>query len=531
MNARPGASSEPAMHKDDNYETSIGPVVAKLRVNHDAAEITARLQDRHGESVVRATVERSTRPALGVSLRLASETDTDMVRAGVYLGRMRLTVGARGNGLRALLSGAGIKRRLLSAEVYRWDDEGVVSGATIVQAHLWSPDDGSDQRHVWLNVTDKLWGRRQHTDKVLEEREVQVWLPEATYPCTARLVERTVTRPRSPFQRFTRFVEFYDCAAVVPRRKSDSFAHIDDGRVCVEAQSIEQGLGVLTGRILQDRRQYGGQRWANGIPAREKWQDSHKVTVISLDGKALAERDLMHGEVIEFCGVQMRRDEQCGGLVATTTLTSRTVKRGERTMALSGSERLFNCDTVSCKRTNAHLIKDPFYSGFTVHFSPIGTPPVSVAVGSLTSENKGPAIARNGRMHLSALTKYDLDAAREIDPEWVAANHDIVRRVEAGERYTDGRWCAPPDLTQFNGPLPKVGRSIAEEFGYVEQDVAAAVQDLAAHPPEVSPSEEAEGAAAREYAENGPTEKLVAVESGEELAKQMADYRLIDLVK
>jgi len=423
------------MHKDDNYEMTLGGLRAKLRVNHDAREITVRLQDQDGMAVLRATAGRGNGPAIGASLRVDPEGDTDCILAGLYLGRGRVYVGARSPGLAKGLRALGVGRRLLSAELYQWDDRDVVNGATLFQAHLWSRDDGGmGARNVWVNLTDKLWGRSESKDVVLEERDVVVTLPEAAYPCRARLIERTISRPRWPLQRFMRYVEFLDCAAVVPRRKSDSFAHIDDGRSTVEAQSIEAGIGAMTGRILQDRAHFGGKAWASGIPSRAHWQDSHKVSLTTLDrmGGEMAkgytgpsfsiERDLMQGqEPLAVPGAAFARDNDIGGLMAVPTGEHRImVQRGDRHLCNFTKEpvRLFPGDRLTLGEVKLY-----------VHFAPIGPP-------------------------------------------------------RAGSAYD----------------RQPSGETIAEAFGYVEQDVAAAVQDLAAHP-EVSPSDEAEGAAAREYIE------------------------------
>lgn len=423
------------MHKDDNYERTVfSRLRAKLRVNHDAKEITARLQDEEGLSVLRATIGKGYGPALGASLRLDEDSDCDTILAGLYVGRARLYVGARTYGLRDALRRLGIGRRVLSAEVYRWDDTDVANGATLFQAHLWSRDEGRHSpQNVWVNLTDKLWGRCESKDAVLEERDVVLTLPEAAYPCRAKLIERTITRPRWPLQRFVRYIEFLDVAAIVPQRKSDSFAHVNmDGRVTVEGSTIEQGIGALTGRIMQDRAHYGGKRWAHGIPSREHWQDSHKVTLTSLDrmGGALAkgytgpsfsiERDLMQGEEpLVVPGAAFARDNDLGGLMVVPLGEHHImVQRGQRSMCNFTKDpvRLFPGDMLTIGEVKLY-----------VHFAPIGPP------------RAGSAYDRN-----------------------------------------------------------PTGETIAEAFGYVAEDVAAAVQDLAAHP-EVSPTDEAEGAAAREY--------------------------------
>ena len=450
------------MNKDDHYErTLFGRIKAALRVNHEDGSITARLTDPEGISVLRATVCRSHNLALGAAFCVDEGADSDVVRAGLYLGNARLYVGARSPGLRELLRGLGIGRSLTSCEVYRCDDGAVYGPQTTLRAHWMDRDDGAfnGKRDLYFNVTQALFGQWEGEDAVLEDREVDVGLPEATYRTRARLIERTVSLPRWPLKRYRRFVEFIDAAMIVPRRKSDSFQHAGcDGFVTVLGQTIEEGIGELVGRVLRDRKVYGGDAWADGPPPRVKWLDSHKVSLVNHDLSApdlAIEQDLMHGDSIGGSGLgfEISRDGLTGGVLIAPRGMQVIVARGTRQIAdfTSKAQRLYPGDVVRVGEL-----------AFTVHFAPIGPPPgASVRADEITDR-----------------------AARE---GWYAANPDIVAGAREGLVYDGNIWREP------------VGPTVAEEFGMVRSVVAEGLAELQSDLPVVSPSEEAEGEAAREY--------------------------------
>lgn len=120
----------------------------------------------------------------------------------------------------------------------------------------WSSEEG--WRHSWWNVVDTLLGRAVHTSKVVETRDVTVYIPAELFPpeCAepsdvahkgvAKLSRDTWKRPRW-FARSIMRVQLDFPDGVPSGHKGPTYGS------CAPARSIEQGIGEFIGHILERR--------------------------------------------------------------------------------------------------------------------------------------------------------------------------------------------------------------------------------------------------------------------------------------
>lgn len=301
-----------------------GGAVLHIRRNHEAGELTIGVRDHGERRDVRVTICPSHCIGLGASLTLEDGAE-EPLKAALHLGPVTLYFGARGTyGRRhpthrdiyieppgilrraiAALTGEH-KRRKVSVVVDRFDG-GMIQGPSIsARVVLWD-DDSSWERgksRQWsANLTRLLWGKAAQTEnEVIEEREVEVALPEGIYTMRAQLLQRVISWPRWPLVKLYRGVAFYPARMLVPQRKSDSLAFEGNrtGTSIVDGNSIRAGVANLIASVLRDREAYGGPNWR--AKPTELYKDSHNLALAwatrpdgATDNHAVCAR-LLHGE-------------------------------------------------------------------------------------------------------------------------------------------------------------------------------------------------------------------------------------------
>jgi len=317
-----------------------GGAVLQIRRNHEDSELTVGVRNSCHSRQARITVTPSHGIAVGGSLTLEDAAE-EPVRVAFYLGPITVYFGARGYwgrsetpppppggwpvdektgyvtrpppvmvdppGLlrRAVAALVGnLQRRKTSAVVASYDD-GMVEGVnTVARVCLWDDDSqwtAGKSRQYSLNLTHAVWGKPTQTDDiVIEERRVEVALPEGKYAMRAKLRERKISWARWPLVKLYRSVSFSPACMLVPQRKSDSLSFEGNRAGCtsiVEAGSIRAGVAALISRVLRDREAYGRVNWTPKPTA--LWRESHNLGLEPVERGAdrIVDR-LLHGETL-----------------------------------------------------------------------------------------------------------------------------------------------------------------------------------------------------------------------------------------
>lgn len=120
------------------------------------------------------------------------------------------------------------------------------------------PDDG--KYHV-IHVVDRLIGKATYSERIIEEREVLIPMPEKSYPATAKLYEAIWTYPRW-FKRSIKRVDLTLINEGVPHegKGENSWDCGVDATFssCMPANSIAEGVGRFVGNSLKTRIKNGG---------------------------------------------------------------------------------------------------------------------------------------------------------------------------------------------------------------------------------------------------------------------------------
>lgn len=108
-----------------------------------------------------------------------------------------------------------------------------------------------------FNFVDFVLGKSVCSTVVLDEKHVLVPMPERSYPATAKLVEFTWKRSRSPFtKRMIRADIDIPAGIPVPGKGENSWDCGDDATYSIttgEVRSIAEGVGKLVGSCLETR--------------------------------------------------------------------------------------------------------------------------------------------------------------------------------------------------------------------------------------------------------------------------------------
>jgi len=134
-----------------------------------------------------------------------------------------------------------------------------------VDPGFWSSDDPR-WRNGSFDFVDFLLGRTRYVVEVEREETVEVPMPERVYLATARLQRAEWRRPRWPFARRMRRVDFemHEGHAIPFPGKGESEWDCGENAtysMTTPADTIADGIGNLVASVLQSRRRYGGRNW------------------------------------------------------------------------------------------------------------------------------------------------------------------------------------------------------------------------------------------------------------------------------
>lgn len=505
----------------------------RLTINHSERSISARLNDSC------LTGYLSKHLALGASVRLEYGSDEDML-AGLYLGPLRLYAGINNRLLGSILGAVKLGRRMTSIEIdlaNRYEpDEGA---AVKVRGHLWDDDNrcSAESRSFSVDLLDAVLGKPVTSEKVIvEERDAVVPLPEGNFTTKARLVERFVQRPGWPFKRFSRWVELRETPAVVPQKGGGtSFYNMGGPWTGVTGNSIDDGVAEFVRRVLEQRSRYGGKAWATGVPAATNTRDSHEVSVWEIvDGK---EQEVWRGDIghetalvkgkprdefnpdsglffVKGLDVRLGRHPVHGGVVAYLGDFDALVRPGhiiqgptsEPAAVMHGDEfhRLGQCWKIYGSPIGPAPVPNTTQSGSVNAFDILA----AAKQAGLHGVNAGPTIGhRVGRHALQGLPAAHALLAEELDPQWFAANAEIVdgaRKVHDASTFdVETRSWIEPSAADQEAMLGSAREAFERGQEWMASrteraDVQEVLAELDTTPP--GPTEEADGLSLRERA-------------------------------
>lgn len=500
----------------------------RITINHSERSISARLNDSY-PTELRLTGYLSKHLALGASVRLEYGSDDDM-HAGLYLGPLRLYASINNRLLGSIIRTVKLGRRMTSLEISLGNRYGDPSeGAEMkVRAHLWDDDNcsGPKSRAFSFDLLDALLGKPVSSEKrIVEERDVVVPLPEGSFTTKARLVERFVQRPGWFFKRFSRWVELRETPAVVPQKGGGtSFYNMGGPWTGVTGNSIDDGVAEFVRRVLEQRSRYGGKAWAAGVPAATKTRDSHEVSVWQIVGGKEQEvwrGDLGHEWVrVKGPNVRLGRHPVHGGVVVQLEYLDQLFRASA---GLAGLD-----EAVSPTPEPTVILRSDELRGLSqrwkVYGSPIGPVPAPALTqsgsvnafdilaaakqGGLHGVNAGPTIGhRVGRHALQGLPAAHALLAEELDPQWFAANTEIVdgaRKVHDASTFdVETRSWIEPSAADQEAMLGSAREAFERGQEWMASrteraDVQEVLAELDTTPP--GPTEEADGLSARERA-------------------------------
>lgn len=115
--------------------------------------------------------------------------------------------------------------------------------------------------HMSFNPMDAIFGRYVYSDQTIEERDIEVPMPEKAYPATAKLQVCHWQRKRSPFIKRMERVSIEIPGGIPKEGKGEN--SWDCGldatfSMTTNASSIAEGVGQLVGSVLADRIRHGG---------------------------------------------------------------------------------------------------------------------------------------------------------------------------------------------------------------------------------------------------------------------------------
>lgn len=122
-----------------------------------------------------------------------------------------------------------------------------------------------------FNFVDALLGRTKFSERVIEERDVLIPMPEKSYPAHVKFTEDTWKRPRWFPHRLTRVnVEIPEGIPHAGKGTCEWNCGDDAtfGMTCA-ARSVADGVGKVVGSCLETRVRYGGwgdYSWSRALP-------------------------------------------------------------------------------------------------------------------------------------------------------------------------------------------------------------------------------------------------------------------------
>ena len=167
---------------------------------------------------------------------------------------------------------------------YQGSDRSI--GFRVFDAAVWVSiwEDRMEWRHTdpwWMNgrlglddVADLLFGKVKYSSREISKSEVQIPLPEKTYPATITIDASSWIRPRWPWAPFSKFRIGSDIkipGGIPIPGKGESDYDIGDDAVhgfTSPAQTVEAAIGNVISSVLRTRMCRGGRHLMNGQEAR-----------------------------------------------------------------------------------------------------------------------------------------------------------------------------------------------------------------------------------------------------------------------
>lgn len=119
--------------------------------------------------------------------------------------------------------------------------------------HRWSSRDG--WRSSSWNVDDLVRGKVTYASELVEERAVQIPMPEGTYPAIVKFTRDTWSRPRWPTETVMRAHIAVPKGIPMKGKGENAWDLGDDATYGLTgpASSVEDGIGRLVASVLRDR--------------------------------------------------------------------------------------------------------------------------------------------------------------------------------------------------------------------------------------------------------------------------------------
>lgn len=138
---------------------------------------------------------------------------------------------------------------------------------------IWRKDNGwykggFDWHHFNFNLRDFILGNTKYSKVILEQRDVEVPMPEGSYPAKVVLEECFWKRPRWFAKKILRAdIEMIDKPIPIPGKGENSWDCGDDAvySMTMPAKSITEGIGKLVTSCLDTRlKRSGSMKWDKG---------------------------------------------------------------------------------------------------------------------------------------------------------------------------------------------------------------------------------------------------------------------------
>lgn len=233
--------------------------------------------EKRCDQVLRATVV-GPRASVGASMRIGGRGDTP-VSCSVQLGLFSIYVSSEHRLARRF---AGwVKRRRpkglhFNLSAYRLDGEFIVSG------HRGRNDDFPE---LYIVINRVLFGSERFTKLASPASEREIHLAEGSYTVRFTPIEAVLKRPRWPFAKRFRMVDWEVVSGAggrdgipIPGKGENSWDCDEDAAFSgsMPAATIEEAIGKLVGDILRDRTRRSGTSW---VPERGPAEPAPTISI------------------------------------------------------------------------------------------------------------------------------------------------------------------------------------------------------------------------------------------------------------
>lgn len=133
---------------------------------------------------------------------------------------------------------------------------------------LWVDDTGwTSSRPKWRDGSwyplDTFLGKTKYEERVLEERDITVHMPEKGYAGSIRMLEATWKRPRwFPKRMVTADIKMKEPIPFPGKGENSYDCGMDAAHgMSMPARNVSEAVGRFIGSVLHDRERYGGRGW------------------------------------------------------------------------------------------------------------------------------------------------------------------------------------------------------------------------------------------------------------------------------